>query len=86
MRETSLIDNGPHVSESLHEVFIAIAPTPRHSAMRSIGERTAMLGAVSSLAHEAPYGMAVHTTTHHGSGLAPVYIAMHQPHMTVDTL
>jgi hypothetical protein len=45
-----------------------------------------MMGAVSSLAHEAPYGMAVHTTTHHGSGMAPVYIAMHQPHMTVDAL
>jgi hypothetical protein len=45
-----------------------------------------MMGAVSSLAHEAPYGMAVPTTTHHGSGLAPVYIVMHQPRMIVDTL
>ena len=71
MRETSLIDNGPHVSEPLHEVFIAIAQTPRHSAMPSIGERTAIMGAVSSLAHEALYGIAIHTTTHHGSGLAP---------------
>jgi hypothetical protein len=26
------------------------------------------------------------TTTHHGSGLAPVEIVMHQPRMTVDTL
>lgn len=45
-----------------------------------------MMGAISSLAHEAPYGMAVQTTTHHGSGLAPVYIAMYQPRMTGDTL